>query len=41
MFRVLLDSLDEEPASLVRYRFYNGYPEMESIVSNMSGPVLV
>lgn len=41
MFRVLLDSSDEEAARLVRYRFYNGHPEIKSIVSNMSGPVSV
>ena len=34
-FRVLLDSSDEEPARLVRYRFYNGHPELESVVSNL------
>jgi hypothetical protein len=41
MFRVLLDSSDEEAARLVRYRFYNGHPEIKFIVSNMSGPVSV
>ncbi|MEN8714914.1 MAG: hypothetical protein ABF384_08405 [Verrucomicrobiales bacterium] len=41
MFRVLLDSSDEEPVSLVRYRFYNGHSEVKSIVSNMIGPVSV